>query len=124
VEEISQESYQGFEFLPPVIPGVYGGVYEIRTYFLKPGGLPATLKGWEAAIEPAHDYTDHLVCNMYALDGEPRVTHIWGFANIQQRVELRERHYAAKLWPPEGGPEQIRHAVSSIALSNEGSPLS
>ncbi|HEX3438048.1 MAG TPA: hypothetical protein VHT24_14870 [Pseudacidobacterium sp.] len=38
VEEISQESYQDFEFLPPAVPGVYGGVYEIRihTAYIRP----------------------------------------------------------------------------------------
>jgi hypothetical protein len=93
VSQISQETYEGFSFLPPAKPRVAGGVYEFRTYFLKPGGLP-------------------------------RITHIWGFNSVQQRFDLRERHYAAGLWPPKGGPEQIEHATSTIALSNEGTPLS
>src|SRR5277367_1921714 len=56
--------------------GAHGDVYEFRTYKLKPGGLPPTLAGWEAAIAPAREYTAHLVINMYALDGPPRITHI------------------------------------------------
>jgi NIPSNAP len=124
VSQISQETYEGFSFLPPAEPRVAGGVYEFRTYFLKPGGLPPTLEGWREAIKPAKDYTDHLIINMFALDGPPRITHIWGFDSVQQRFDLRERHYAAGLWPPKGGPEQIEHATSTIALSNEGSPLS
>lgn len=31
--------------------------------------------GWNAAMAPAQDYTRHLVTNMCALDGAPRVTH-------------------------------------------------
>jgi hypothetical protein len=119
----SQESYEGFPFLPPATPRNAGGIYEFRTYFLTTGGLPATLVGWQAAIEPAREYTDHLVINMFALDGRPRILHIWGFESIQQRVELRQRHYAEGLWPPKGGPEHIDHAVSVIAISNDGSPL-
>jgi hypothetical protein len=89
---IVQESYRGFPFLPAVTPRAYGGIYEFRTYFLKPGGLSPTLDGWRAAIEPAKEYTDHLVINMIALDGPPRITHIWGFTTIQQRFDLRAKY--------------------------------
>lgn len=120
---LSMESYARFPFLPPIGARDYGGVFEFRTYFLKPGGLPATLAGWQAAIGPAHVYTDHLVVNMYALDGPPRITHIWGFPGVDERIRVRADHYAAKLWPPKGGPENIDHAVSTIAFSFPGFPV-
>lgn len=120
---VQQESYQGFDFLPAVEPRAYGGLYEFRTYWLKPGGLLPTLAAWQAALQPAKEYTEHLVINMVALDGPPRITHIWGFASIQQRFDLRAKHYAAGLWPPQGAPEQIDHATSMIALAGEHSPL-
>lgn len=120
---LSMETFAPFPFLPPVRPRIYGGIFEFRTYHLKPGGLPATLAGWEKAIEPAHAYTAHLVTNMYALDGAPRITHIWGFSSLEERLRLRADHYAAKLWPPEGGPRQIAQANSMIAIAEEGSPL-
>ena len=71
--------YARFPFLPNVAMGDFGGWYEFRTYYLKPGGLAPTLNGWEAAIAPARDYTQHLVVNMYALDGPAPITHIRGF---------------------------------------------
>ncbi len=120
---LSMETYAGFPFLPPVRPQHYGGIYEFRTYQLKPGGLPATLAGWEAVIAPAHEYTAHLVINMYALDGPPRITHIWGFSGVDERIKLRADHFAAGLWPPKGGPEQIARASSTIAIAEAGSPL-
>ncbi len=123
VNTLKMESYEGFPFLPPASAKTFGGVYEFRTYFLKPGGLPPTLDGWKAAIAPAKEYTDHLVTNMFALDGPPRITHIWGFESLAQRTDLRDRHYAAGVWPPEGGPENIDHATSAIAVSSEGSLL-
>lgn len=76
VETLRMETYEGFSFLPSASASTLGGVYEFRTYVLKPGGLPPTLDGWEAAIEPAKEYTDHLVISMFALDGQPRITHI------------------------------------------------
>ena len=124
VTALDMDGYQPFPFLPPVVPRSFGKVFEFRTYWLKPGGLPATLAGWEQAVRPARDYTEHLVINMYALDGAPRITHIWGFASLEERTSLRARAYGAGIWPPKGGPEAIREATSTIALPEPYSPLS
>jgi hypothetical protein len=110
------DSYQRFPFLTPARLGASGDVYEFRTYKLKPGGLPPTLAGWEAAIAPAREYTAHLVINMYALDGPPRITHIWGFESLAQRASLRRAAFSTGVWPPKGGPENVLEAVSVIAM--------
>lgn len=120
---LTMESYALFPFLPDPSPRDYGGTFEFRTYHLTPGGLPGTMAGWEAAIEPARAYTDHLVAALYALDGPPRITHIWGFQSVDERNQLRREHYAAGLWPPQGGPERIAHATSTIAIAAPGLPI-
>lgn len=121
--QLSMERYACFPFLPDVEPMAFGRFYEFRTYHLKPGGLAPTLAGWEQAIAPAHDYSRHLVINMYALDGPPRITHIWGFSSLEERAALRASHYAAGLWPPKGGPQQITRATSTICIPEQYSPL-
>jgi len=63
------------------------------------------------------------VVNLYALDGLPRITHIWGVSSLEQRAELQARHYAAGLWPPKGGPEQIARATSTICIPEPYLPL-
>ncbi|MDP4021701.1 NIPSNAP family protein [Methylobacterium sp. NEAU 140] len=120
---LEMDSYAPFPFLPPLRTGERGAVYELRTYRLKPGGLPATLAAWEAAYPAAKPYTDHLVVNLYALDGPPRITHIWGFASVEERARLRGEAYASGHWPPKGGPDQIAEAHSAVALPEPGSPL-
>ena len=120
---LEMDSYRRFSFLPPPHLGARGPVYELRTYRLKPGGLPPTLAGWNAAIAPARDYTDHLVINMYALDGTPRITHIWSFDSLPQRASLRAAAYASGVWPPRGGPDNILDATSTIALPETWSAL-
>ncbi|MDQ0324569.1 hypothetical protein J2R99_000418 [Rhodopseudomonas julia] len=120
---LRMESFAPFPFLPAIKPRQYGGLFEFRTYHLRPGGLPRTLAGWEAAIGPAAAYTDHLVTNLYALDGPARITHIWGFSSLEERARLRAEHYAAGLWPPKGGPEEIVEATSTIAKAEEGWPI-
>jgi hypothetical protein len=123
VTALEMDSYAPFPFLPSVEAGARGKVYEFRTYRLKPGGLPPTLAGWEQAIGPAREYTAHLVINMYALDGPPRITHIWGFSSLEERASLRSNAYGAGVWPPKGGPENILEATSTIALPEGYSPL-
>lgn len=118
---LTMESYA--PFLPPAAPRRYGGTFEFRTYHLVPGGLPGTIDGWRNAHGPAHRYTDHLVVALYALDGLPRITHLWGFASVEERGRLRAEHYAAGLWPPRGGPERIERAWSTIALAEPGLPI-
>src|SRR3954451_20122290 len=44
---VSTERYAPFPFLPPVTPGQFGSVYEIRTYLLKMGGVAPTIAAWE-----------------------------------------------------------------------------
>ena len=83
---------------------------------LKPGGLPPTLAGWEAVIGPARAETAHLVVNVYALDGAPRITHVRGLTISEERTALRSRAYGAGVWPPEGGPEEVAEAMSAISL--------
>lgn len=124
VTALEMDSYAPFPFLPPVKTGERGKVYEFRTYRLKLGGLPPTLAGWEQAIDPAHEYTAHLVINMYALDGPPRITHVWGFSSLEERGSLRAHAFSAGVWPPKGGPDNILEATSTIALPEKWSPLS
>jgi hypothetical protein len=55
--------------------------------------------------------------NMYAIDGPPRIIHIWGFDSLAQRASLRTTAYSAGIWPSKGGPEDILEAISVIAMS-------
>ena len=116
VSDIDVTSYAPFPFLPPAAVRGRGTVYEFRTYELKPRGLPPTLAAWEKAVGPAGDYTAHLVIAMHALDGAPRITHIWAFDDIAQRFALRAKVYREGLWPPRGAPDQILEATSTIAV--------
>jgi hypothetical protein len=119
---LEMDSYAPFPFLPPVKPGNYGKVYEFRTYRLKPGGLPPTIAAWEAAM-PARAKLSPLVINMYALDGAPRITHIWPYASLDARAAIRTDSVAKGVWPPKNAPEQFFAATSSIAVPTAASPL-
>lgn len=120
---LSMDSYAPFPFVPPVVPGEYGKVYEIRTYKLKPGGLQPTIDAWAAAV-PERIKMSHMVTVMYALDGAPRFTHIWPFASTNHRAETRAAAVEKGIWPPKGGPDNLTgDMVSTMCIPTAISPL-
>ena len=119
---LEMDSYAPFPYLPPVKPGKFGKVYEFRTYHLKPNGLPPTMAAWEAAL-PGRTKLSALLINMYALDGAPRITHIWPYASLDARAAIRADAVAKGVWPPKNGPEQFIAATSTIAVPTAASPL-
>lgn len=120
---LTLDSYAPFPDLPPVEPGAYGPVYEVRTYVLKQGGLEPTLAAWKAAL-PARLELSRLVIAMYALDGAPRFTHIWPYASLNDRAAIRADSVARGIWPPKGGPDWLTPDMrSTICLPTAVSPL-
>jgi len=123
IAQLDFDTYAPFPFLPPVAPGKYGSVYEIRTYRLKHGGVPHTIAAWEAAM-PERGKLSPLSIAMYSLDGPPRFTHIWPFASLDARAAVRADSVAKGVWPPRGGPDWLTGDMRSIvALPTAISPL-
>jgi hypothetical protein len=123
IAKLALDSYAPFPFLPPIAPGRHGGIYEIRTYMLKHGGVPPTIAAWEAAV-PARVALSPLVVAMHALDGPPRFTHIWPFASLDHRAAVRADAVAKGVWPPKGGPQWLTGEMySTVALPTAISPL-
>jgi hypothetical protein len=122
LESFTVNSYAPFPFVPDVQTGQYGAVYEFRTYELKVGGLAPTMAGWEAAL-PERTKLFPLTTAMYGLDGVPRITHIWPFPSLDERLAIRRESYERGIWPPGNGPENIAHATSSIGIPVAFSPL-
>lgn len=120
--DLTMHGFAPFPFMPRVVTGAFGAVYEIRDYHLLPGGLPATIAGWRVKL-PVRHRVDPVSVVMYALDGPARIVHIWPFAGLDERVAVRRRLYEAGDWPPPGGPEHIMEATSTMAWPLPGSPL-
>jgi hypothetical protein len=120
---LQMEGYAPFPFLPPVETGSFGPAYEFRTYVLKTGGLEPTIRAWEAAV-PARTQLSRLSICMYAIDGKPRMTHIWPFSSVNERGQVRADSVAQGVWPPKGGPEWLTTDMqSTIAFPTANSPL-
>jgi hypothetical protein len=116
-------SYAPFPWMADVQPASHGPVYEIRTYELKTGGLQPTLDAWEKAL-PARCQVSPCTVAMYALDGLPRITHIWPSATLNERSQARADAVKQGVWPPVGGPAWLMSNMKSgIYLPTAVSPL-
>lgn len=119
----SCDSYVPLDFMPPVEPGEYGKVYEIRTYQPTLNGLAPTIEKWREAV-PVREQYSHLTCAMYSLDGPTRFTQIWPYESANARAEARGKSVADGNWPPAGGPAFLRPEMkSTLAIPMAFSPL-
>jgi hypothetical protein len=123
--DMTVENYTLFPFLKPLAPGKHGPFYEFRQYNLIPSGLAPTLAGWEKAVGPrsGEAYSTPYAA-FYATDGRlPRYLHIWPYATLEQRLDIRTRAVADGVWPPENSGPQLREMHSTVCLPAGFSPL-
>ncbi|MBK5542524.1 NIPSNAP family protein [Pseudomonas sp. TH05] len=119
------ENYSLFPFLEPLPAGAHGPFYEFRVYDLVPTGLTPTLDGWRQAIGPrTGEGYSAVYAAFYATDGRtPRYLHIWPYASLEQRLEVRSRAVRDGVWPPENSGPQLRDMHSTLYLPAAFSPL-
>lgn len=123
--DMTVENYSIFPFLKPLQPGKYGPFYELRQYNLISSGLAPTLAGWEKAIgaRTASTYSP-VYAAFYATDGRtPRYLHIWPYASLEQRLDIRRRAVADGVWPPENSGPQLMEMSSTVCFAADFSPL-
>jgi hypothetical protein len=65
---------------------------------LKHGGVEPTIAAWEAAMPRRSDYSP-LLAAFHSLDGPPRITHIWPYADLAQRAQANQS------WRAHGHPK-------------------
>ncbi|KAB0495855.1 NIPSNAP family protein [Pseudomonas vancouverensis] len=125
ITDLRIENYTLFPFLEPLSAGRHGPFYELRVYDLVSSGLQPTLVGWKKAIEArtAEQYSP-VYAAFYATDGSlPRYLHIWPWATLEQRLQVRTQAVADGVWPPENSGPQLRDMASTIYLPANFSPL-
>ncbi|MHC2148877.1 NIPSNAP family protein [Pseudomonas sp. 210_17 TE3656] len=119
------DDYCLFPFLQALPPGKHGPFYELREYNLVPGGLSPTLQGWKSAVGPRTAQAYSAVYGaFYATSGRvPRYLHIWPYASLEQRLDVRTRAVKDGVWPPENSAPQLQDMHSVVYLPAAFSPL-
>ena len=123
IVEVSMDTYVSFDFLEPMRPGEFGPWYEVRSYVLKPGGLTPTIELWRKAV-PGRKTISPLLAAMTSVTGTvTRFLHIWPYRTLDDRVRLRQKAIADRVWPPPGGPDHLIAMQSDIYLPAPFSPM-
>jgi hypothetical protein len=118
------DTYMQMPFLDALQPGAHGPFYEVRLYKFKPSGVARTIALWQEKIGPRSKLSP-LLAAMYGLDGRvPRFLHIWPYADLNARHDIRTKATAEKLWPPQGGHASLETMASRIYLPASFSPMS
>ena len=118
----TMDAYQPFPFLPPIRPGNYGPVYEVRTYMMAPHGLGPTIEGWESTLPGRRALSSPLV-GMYSVTGAgTRFIHIWPYASASDRYNIRTEAQEKGLWPPKGRTDRLTEMKSELYLPTKFSP--
>jgi hypothetical protein len=122
-EKRSANTFHQFPFLAPLKAGTYGPIFEVRTYLLKPTGLPPTIAAWEKQA-PVRQKLSPILAAMYSTTGEvTRFMHIWPYPDLVTRANTRKTAIETKVWPPAGGPEQLAAMHNDIYLPAAFSPM-
>jgi hypothetical protein len=117
------ERFRLFPFMSDIEPGRYGGVYELRSYLLKPGTTRETIDIWAAAL-PARAALSKPLGAFYAVGGSPqKFIHIWPYDSADHRQTTRDRAIAEGVWPPKGGAARLLYQENSLLIRTAFSPL-
>lgn len=119
------DDYRLFPFLAPLSPGAHGPFYELREYDLVPSGVAPTLAGWQKAVtDRTGESYSAVYAAFYATSGRvPRYLHIWPYASLEQRLDVRTRAVRDGVWPPENSAPQLQKMNSVAYLPAAFSPL-
>ncbi|TEA78995.1 NIPSNAP family protein [Allopusillimonas ginsengisoli] len=75
-------------------------IVELRTYTIKPGGVPAYLDVYmREAMEVQKKHLPHMV-GYFSTDIGPlnQIVHMWGYADLNERARCRDALYADPAW--------------------------
>ncbi|KAJ1950662.1 hypothetical protein FBU59_000573 [Linderina macrospora] len=98
-----------FQFWPTHPPVTKGGVYELRSYTLKPGTLLEWEQNWRVGVECRRHHEEPMGAWFSQLGALNQVHHLWQYPDLQVRKQVRE-----EAWSENGWPETVLNTVPLI----------
>ncbi len=124
VEEQQSEIFIPAPFSPKLEPRQLGNLYEIRTYTLKPGGIPGQIDRWSTAIGERIKLSPLAGAWYSELGGLNKWVHIWAYKDAADRFRIREEARSKGIWPPKGGqPGMMIKQENMLVVPATFSPL-
>jgi hypothetical protein len=124
VVEQQSEIYLPAPFSQALEPRQLGNLYEIRTYTLKPGGIPGQIDRWSTAIGERIKLSPLAGAWYSELGGLNKWVHIWAYKDAADRFRIREEARSKGIWPPKGGqPGMMIKQENMLVVPATFSPL-
>jgi len=98
LESRSQQLNQEFAFFPTQPPHTEGGIFELRSYQLKPGVMLEWENTWRKGIEARSKFVAPVGAWFSQVGRLHQVHHMWQYPNLQTRKELREEAWQVDGW--------------------------
>ncbi|KAK0550954.1 hypothetical protein OC846_002652 [Tilletia horrida] len=90
---------QEFSFWPTSPPhNTNGGIYELRTYHLKPGHLLEWAQHWQRGLEARRKFVEPVGAWFAQIGGLHTVIHLWSYPNLAARKETRDAAWQVATW--------------------------
>ena len=112
-----------FPFAPVWTPGKDGPIYELRQYVFRGGTLPDIMKSWESSLPARMQFSSPVLLGN--IEFGPSVNsfiHLWPFASMEQRAEIRVKAAATGKWPPSGGGDRYLAQSNKLLVPSSFSP--
>ena len=124
LERMDAEIYLPFPFGPVLKPGKLGPVFEMRSYFVKPGtGLKMTAERWEKALPKRTAISPLAFVGHTELGPLNKYVHVWPYPSLDERARIRKHAVDTGAWPPPGGGDTLVSQENKILLPAPFSPL-
>ena len=123
IRAMRSEIVTPFSFVPEVRPGRVGPIFELRYYTLKPGTLPDVASGWEAKLPERMKLSPVVLAGGVEFGQANGFVHIWAYASLDQRAQVRDEARKTGVWPPPGGSDRLLTQENKILLPAAFSPL-
>ena len=114
-----------FPFSPELKPGKMGPVFEMRSYFVKPGtGMKDVMERWETQLPKRTELSPLAFVGQTEFGPLSKYIHIWPYASLEERARIRKNAIDTGVWPPKGGAaDTLVSQENKIMLPAPFSPL-
>ncbi|TKY87549.1 hypothetical protein EX895_003563 [Sporisorium graminicola] len=89
---------QEFSFWPSSPPRTTNGIYELRTYHLKPGHLLEWEQHWRRGLEARRKFVEPIGAWFTQIGGLHTVFHIWEYPSLEERKKTRDMAWQVETW--------------------------
>jgi hypothetical protein len=109
---------------PMLQPGRTGPIYELRSYFVKPGdGVARYIAGWEDKLAERLALSPLAVAGYADVGPLSRIVQLWPYASLARRAEVRRVAVETGVLPPPGALDVMVSQENAILLPAPFSPM-